>query len=108
MKFLEPILSEQFLILNFRLRAIVFFLETLMAAFYHKVLTITSVYRPAQDSPHAFSRAVDVRSFELFNSDCFYLLNLINLFFPYGHANLQTMIWHDTGHGWHFYLQVRP
>jgi len=108
MKFLEPGLEEEYKRLNFNLQNIVQVIEALTFALYRVETMVTSVYRPDKNSPHAYWRAVDLRSNLIPSEDCMKLINTINLIFPYGKGNYQTMLWHDVGYGWHFHVQVKP
>jgi len=106
--FLEPRFEKEYDALDRRVIGIVAVIEALCRSLYYAETTVTSVWRNDKASPHYYHRAVDLRSNHLKPEDTLYVVNLINLVYPFNHNNLQTILWHDVGQGWHFHVQVKP
>ena len=108
MKFLEPQFEKEFQALDARVIGIVAVIEALCQSLYYAETTVTSVWRNDKNSPHYFHRAVDLRSNHMQPEAVLFIVNLVNLVYPFNHHNLQTILWHDVGKGWHLHVQVRP
>jgi len=106
--FLEPRFEQEYQALDSRVIGIVAVIEALCRSLYYAETTVTSVWRDDKNSPHYYHRAVDLRSNHLRPEEVLYIVNLINLVYPFNHHNLQTILWHDVGKGWHLHVQVRP
>ena len=106
--FKEGKLREEFHKLDSRVRKIAYVLSTLMDALHGEKATVTSVYREDVHSPHHFYRAIDLRSRDIKPEACVYLEAILNVIFPYEKEAHQTVIYHDSGQGIHFHIQVKP
>ena len=105
--FKENNMRNEFLLLKKELKNIVYVIDAVMTAMFKKETGVTSVYREDPKSPHHYYRAIDLRSRDLKDEQCMELINYMNLMFPYGKKQFQTMICHDSGPGLHFHVQVK-
>lgn len=105
--FKENILREEWLRLDLRVRKITYLMKVIMDLLYGVSLTVTSVYRLDVHSPHYFYRAVDIRSRDIKPEECVYLAALVNIIYPYGKGAHETVMYHDSGDGVHFHIQVK-
>jgi len=100
-------LREEFDLVDRKLNKIVNATATIKEVLFEKNTVVTSVYRDDPDSTHYYYRAVDLRSRDLTEKQCKKLEKIINQLFPYGKKPYQTMLYHNSGSGWHFHIQVR-
>lgn len=106
--FKEDSLREEYPKLREEIKEILEVMDSLMKALYGYRMVITSIYRNEIGSTHYYYRAADVRTLGLEHSKCKHLENLINFILPYDKDHYQTVVFHNSGSGWHFHVQVKP
>ena len=110
MKFKTDDLKAQFWTLHPKLQCIVMAVSWHCKDLYKIETTATSFLRVDNEtSVHFFKirRGADLRSFDFSDSQITEIVDWVNKTFPYGDNIHNTCLYHDTGAGFHFHLQVK-
>jgi len=107
-QFKEHILSSQFdsLLLDSRLKFIIYALAGFIANEFGKPLVITSIFRPGDKGVHGYWRGIDIRTYYYLAEEITEILEFINKTLPYGYGAYKTALYHNTGQGDHIHIQV--